>query len=218
MSYTVYMHTSPSGKKYIGITRRRPRKRFDNGRGYSHSPHMSAAIKKYGWETFTHDILAEGLSEEEACKMEIELIARYRTTDPAYGYNVTSGGEHAGELTPEGRERLAARMRSSQNPVYVYGSPMKGKNHTDESRRKMSVAASKRKRQAMTEDLRLAIREGHSFEMKAVRCVESGVVYPGIHEAADATGCTATAICAVCKGRRKSTHGLHWEYVHEAEG
>lgn len=44
MSWTVYMHKSPSGKIYIGITGRKPEKRWDNGNGYKHCPHMAAAV------------------------------------------------------------------------------------------------------------------------------------------------------------------------------
>ena len=32
--YTVYKHTSPSGKVYIGITCRKPKYRWNNGKGY----------------------------------------------------------------------------------------------------------------------------------------------------------------------------------------
>lgn len=33
-SYTVYKHTSPSGKVYIGITKKKPEYRWNHGRGY----------------------------------------------------------------------------------------------------------------------------------------------------------------------------------------
>ena len=32
--WCVYMHTSPSGKKYIGITSNKPKRRCDHGDGY----------------------------------------------------------------------------------------------------------------------------------------------------------------------------------------
>ncbi len=34
--YNVYSHTSPSGKKYIGITKQKPEHRWSNGDGYKH--------------------------------------------------------------------------------------------------------------------------------------------------------------------------------------
>ena len=33
-NYTVYMHISPSGKRYIGITSVKPKYRWRNGKGY----------------------------------------------------------------------------------------------------------------------------------------------------------------------------------------
>ena len=46
MEYTVYKHTCPNGKIYIGITSMPVEKRWDCGRGYAKNPHFSAAIKK----------------------------------------------------------------------------------------------------------------------------------------------------------------------------
>lgn len=34
LKWCVYIHTSPSGKKYIGITSQNPQKRWQNGKGY----------------------------------------------------------------------------------------------------------------------------------------------------------------------------------------
>ena len=49
---------------------------------------------------------------------------------------------------------------------------------------------------------------------KQVLCVETGVVYPSIKEAARKTGANKTKISEVCRGiRRKTTHGYHWEFV-----
>ena len=82
MSYTVYKHITPNGKIYIGITKRNPLKRWQNGRGYSTNKHFSRAIKKYGWNNIIHKILFSGLSEEEAKIKEIKLIAYYKSNNP----------------------------------------------------------------------------------------------------------------------------------------
>ena len=76
--YSVYMHTNKiNDKKYIGITQTSIKERWCNGRGYSKKQKFGKAIKKYGWDGFTHDILFEVLSKDEACKKEIELIEFY---------------------------------------------------------------------------------------------------------------------------------------------
>lgn len=48
--YSVYMHTTPNNKKYIGITKQKPVKRWQNGGGYKNQPLMWKAIKKYRLE------------------------------------------------------------------------------------------------------------------------------------------------------------------------
>lgn len=92
--YCVYVHTNKfNGKKYVGITSMNPKDRWKNGNGYSNNSYFTNAIRKYGWEEgFTHEIIAEGLSEEAACQMEKDLIAEYNCMNPN-GYNSTSGGE-----------------------------------------------------------------------------------------------------------------------------
>lgn len=45
-NYTVYEHTTPSGKKYIGITGRNPIKRWgSNGIGYKGQAFENAILK-----------------------------------------------------------------------------------------------------------------------------------------------------------------------------
>lgn len=98
-NYTVYMHVLPknvSGKEndlvYIGITRVKPIQRWANGNGYAPNIRFFNAIKKYGWEQFEHVILFENLSEEDAKQKEIELIAKFNSTNRKFGYNVSPGG------------------------------------------------------------------------------------------------------------------------------
>ena len=111
--YTVYKHTSPNGKSYIGITSMCPKDRWKNGKGYSHNTYFTNAIEKYGWDNFAHEILADGLTQEEAHEMEVELIKKHNTFDSNDGYNLTSGGEVGKQHTEETRRKqseLAKRL------------------------------------------------------------------------------------------------------------
>ena len=95
-SYVVYMHTSPSNKRYVGITRQNPpEKRWGyNGNGYCDNDYFSRAISKYSWKNIKHEILYTGLTKEEAEQKEIELIAFYDSMNPEKGYNMTPGGSY----------------------------------------------------------------------------------------------------------------------------
>ena len=77
-NYTVYIHKNKiNGKIYVGQTCQEPKKRWDYGRGYETSPRFFNAILKYGWDNFEHIILYQNLSQDEANKIEIQLIKQY---------------------------------------------------------------------------------------------------------------------------------------------
>ena len=100
--WCVYCHTSPSGKKYIGITsQQNPEHRFNHGNGYLRKkdgkyfqPAMAYAILKYPDfdNDCDHEILYVGLTKTEAENKEKQLIAKYKTRDSRYGYNISPGG------------------------------------------------------------------------------------------------------------------------------
>ena len=92
MSYYVYKHTFPNDKVYIGITCMEPEERWNGGKGYIGQSVMLKAILEFGWDNIEHEIVYEGLSEEEAEQKEIELIAKYNSNDSNFGYNVSDGG------------------------------------------------------------------------------------------------------------------------------
>jgi group I intron endonuclease len=116
IGYFVYCHTNKiNGKKYIGITSRKPEKRWNNGNGYKTNVYFYRSIKKYGWHNFQHEILYTDLSKEEASAKEIELIAEYNTCDAKYGYNQSAGGN---TLTQNAIKKLSERMSGDKNPWY----------------------------------------------------------------------------------------------------
>ncbi len=90
--HSVYKHIFPNGKVYIGITSLNPSRRWGNGFGYRKQIVMFRAICKYGWENIKHEILYDGLTKEEACKKEIELISYYKSNQKEFGYNRDCGG------------------------------------------------------------------------------------------------------------------------------
>lgn len=134
----MYIHTSPNGKRYIGITCRRPKKRWRRGNGYPQNTHFTAAVQKYGWDNFTHEIVARDLSQADACALEQKLIGAYQTTNPEYGYNHSPGGELLGRdftLTEQQRRFASERVRGEKNPNY-------GKRMTVEQKQKLRESCS----------------------------------------------------------------------------
>lgn len=211
MSYTVYKHTSPSGKVYIGITCREPRKRWDNGKGYAHCPHFKAAIQKYGWENFEHEILETGLTREQAAAREIALIAEYKSADREFGYNADLGGYAPGRMSEYTRAKLSAHMTGDNNPTRRFGHPMKGKHHSEEAKARMSAAAKARTDRVCTEETREKLRRVQ--KKRPVINLDTGEVFESVHAAGRAFGKDPSHVSRACKGKRKTAFGYRWSYL-----
>lgn len=112
IKYLVYKHTSPSNKSYIGITSKQMFDRSGSkGVHYKKNIYFYNAIKKYGWDNFTHEVLCEGLTREEASKKEQYYINLYDTNNPKFGYNHTSGGEVGFSFSDEVKKKLSDKTK-----------------------------------------------------------------------------------------------------------
>lgn len=132
--YFVYLHLNKiNGKRYYGITsEKKPEDRWR--KGYSHNKHLEGAIKQYGWDNFDHLIIASNLTKKEAEDLEVELIAKYNTNNPDFGYNLTSGGGvGVFRHSEESKRLMSEHTKGELNPMY-------GKHHSPETRAKIVKA------------------------------------------------------------------------------
>lgn len=133
-NYLVYIHTNKlNGKKYVGQTCQRPEKRWNNGKGYRLETYFGKAIKKYGWDNFEHEIVAENLTKEDANELESLLIESLQTRSTQNGYNLTKGGE--GTVGVIRSEEYKEKQRKSQS----------GKALSDETKKLISLHSVRRK-------------------------------------------------------------------------
>lgn len=220
--YKVYKHTAPNGKIYIGITRLAPEKRWLNGRGYARNQHFYKAIKKYGWDNFTHEIVATFETASEACAEEQRLIQLYDTTNPEKGYNGTSGGEHY-EHTPETKEKLRqAHLGNSYNKGVPFTEERKrhlSEHHADVRGEKNPNYGKKKPPEEIAR--RLAHREykkgsDHPAAKPILQFTKDGIFvkrWGSIAEAADQYCRTCIKDCL--KGKYKVGNGFVWKYESE---
>ena len=133
--FTVYMHVNKiNQKKYIGITSQKPENRWGSkGQGY-YSQYFANAIKKYGWDNFDHFILCEGLEEDEAKQMEIQLIAEHCSNKAEYGYNLTIGGDGVTKYYTEEERQLAAKESAARSRARVKADPEKYQQRLEQMR------------------------------------------------------------------------------------
>ena len=131
--FYVYKHTSPSGKVYIGATsQKNPQKRWGkNGLGYSYNKHFSNAIDKYGWSSFSHEILCMTVSSKLALELEAKFIKEYDSCNPNKGYNKVPNSIQKPSEFPN----IAKKISSS----------LQGHEVSETTRRKISQATQGRK-------------------------------------------------------------------------
>lgn len=120
MSWCVYKHTSPSGKVYVGITSNLERRWAAKGYYYCLSDTIfSRALRKYGWDSFKHEVLVSNISEAEAKLLEQELIQLYKVM--GMSYNMSDGGEgYKGKHTKSHIEHMVqSRLTNSKTFILV---------------------------------------------------------------------------------------------------
>lgn len=207
--WCVYCHTNKyNGKKYFGITSKKPEYRWQHGNGYQGNEHFWRAIQKYGWdEGFVHEVLFYGLNIETAAKIEQAFIKQYKTNDYNYGYNKTSGGDRIANFTisEETRQKMIA-SHSGENNSWL------GRKHRPESKQKMSAS-------------KVGKYKGiNSWNSKPVFSPELNEIFFSQTMVKSKYNISSKHIGDCCSGKRKycgkhpNTHEpLRWLYVYDQE-
>lgn len=234
--YSLYIHTCPNGKKYVGITRLKPSRRWGRGSGYkAHNKHFYSAIQKYGWENIKHEIIFDNLSREEAEFWETYYINLYRTTSSEFGYNNAKGG-----FVNSSWKMPMSFIESHGKKVDKYdlkGNLIATYNSLSEAARSESIVNGSQITLCCNGKLQKSKGyvfrwHGDSFNKYCVvrlnndkREVEqldlNGNViktFSSVCEAERITGIPNTNICKVCKGNtgRKQAGGFGWRYKESA--
>lgn len=179
--YKIYAHINKvNGKIYIGQTgQENVKDRWDSGHGYKKCIAFNRAIEKYGWQNFKHIVIFDDLSLEVANIIEEQLIAKYKSNNSKYGYNIKSGGRNA-KVSDETREKIRqchlgthsseeARKKLSEH-WKEYGHPWTGKHHSEETKEKISKANTGKHR---SEDVKKYLSE--------INCGENNYFYGKHH-------------------------------------
>ena len=179
------------------------------------------------------EIIKDGLTEEEAFKLETERIEDYVITfgyginiegyddydhDLPYLTNFTWGGEgtsgltHSEEHNKKISESMKGKNAGEKNHMY-------GKHHSEETKRKMSESC---KRKQFSEEHKKNISKSLKgrvvWNIKKVICVTTGKMFNSIKEAAIYYNVAGNTISFCCKGKRKHAGKLQdgtplqWKY------
>lgn len=204
--WCVYKHQSPSGKVYIGITSQKAENRWGHGSNYRRNEYFYSAIKKYGWENFTHEVLFENLDKESAEQKEVELIALYRSNDKMYGYNLTSGGESGTHPSEETRRKLSEVHKGKKmGPC------------SEEKKRRISRANMGKKKPHIgvprsAECIAKIVANNQKAVLQYTKSGDFVAEYESGAKASKATGIAAQNISRACRALRKSAGGYTWKF------
>lgn len=221
--YCVYVHINKiNGKKYIGLSNNIARRWRDNGADYGNDTYFAHAIAKYGWDNFEHIILKEHLTKEEADYYEQFYIDYYQSKYNQNGYNIRDGGSR-GALSESTKEKISLSRRQEHkwqgdsnprhlDPLFGERNGMYGKEHTAETKQKISEA---NKGHKVPESARQKISEFMTTQHPRARrviCIETGEIFLSSRQAAKAMGVGNSSISRVCNGERKTCKKLHWKW------
>ena len=128
--YSIYKATNKvNNKSYIGFDSNFPNRKNSHKREYPNKDFkFYRAIRKYGWENFTWEIIYQSLEKDFTLNiMEAFFITEYNSY--YNGYNTTLGGEGTfGYIRPEeDRKKISKRLSKSNVGRHWYNNEIKNK-------------------------------------------------------------------------------------------
>lgn len=210
--FTIYRHITPDGKSYIGCTSRTIKERWNVG--YKHCPLFKEAYAKYGWDGMQHETLAVVTDEEVAYRIEQEMIAKYQSNNPNFGYNVSMGGKatYAGlKHTEETKDKIRKANTGAvftkehcENLSKALKGNMVGEKNPMYGKPKSAITIQRQ-------------YDSHRHEMKPIIQKDLGGnilnIFFSMHEATRVTGVSRSCIKACAEGKRRCSNGFIWEYA-----
>lgn len=219
-----------TGKVYIGKTLDVDRRMLQHSKitpKYSH--HLANAIKKYGIESFTEEVIFEVESEDRAVlntalsNAEKTYIKQYNSYKN--GYNSTIGGEgtsgfHWLESSKKKvSESLKKFFKSERGKAQIAHTALCIKNRkvSEETKKKIGKV---HRGKTMTEESKNKIRE-YQLSISSAKYIpvlqydlEGNLLreFASITEAAKSISKSTAHIVACCKERRKTAYGYIWRY------
>ncbi len=235
-NYCVYVHTSPSGKKYVGQTGQKPERRWGKDGAYYlrkkkngeyGQRYFAYAILKYGWENFEHEIIADNLTKEEADNFEKLLIIKLDTKNPKHGYNLKDGG-YGGGFSEEVLKRMGEShkgKKQSEETIRKRFENLRGENHpnygrplSEETKQKVSDANKGENNhnygKHFTEEHKKKIRQSLKKQKVAQYDLQKNLIkiWNSMSDVERELGISKGNVSACCKKKNKTAGGFIWKY------
>lgn len=190
--WCVYKHVlKEDGRVYIGQTNNIKTRWKPSA--YKNCVKFYNAIQYYGWDSFTHEIIENNLTLEEANKLETYYIQKYNSIEN--GFNLNSGGENklASQETKDKMSQTRKNVPKAEEHKQAIKKALTGYKQTEEHKKNNRLAQHR----------------------KPVQCIETQEIYESLSDAERKTGILGETISRQIRGKQKSTKGLHWRFVDE---
>lgn len=193
LGFVYLLKCNLNGKIYVGITSDVLSKRWNKhvyDARHDSKCVIHRAMRKYGLDNFSMSEIKQCHSEQELLSQEKFFIEELKSNVKYGGYNETFGGE----APMLGRHHSDASKLKISEKLKGRPSPNRGKKASEETRRKLGESHSK-------PVVRLDIND------KLI------AVHKSVTAASLATGVAGSNISGVCRNKKKSAGGFHWQYM-----
>ena len=220
----IYMFTNKiNNKKYIGQSINIERRYYQhsinslNEKCLEYSSYFYKAIRKYGFSSFSFEILEE-CEQEQLDEHEIYWIKYYNTNNSEFGYNLTAGGN----AMPDKSKKIY-QYDLNKNFIASFKNAYEAAKILGEGFYQSSIqSCASHSNHTKTVNGYIFTYEGDDFswhdikqEKEVIRISKDGTktYFHSRHEAARQSGTYPSNIAKVLKGERKTAGGYRWEEI-----
>jgi len=224
----VYLITNlVNGKNYVGQTVNEPTIRWGQHKSDAIGTSMCSihmALRKYGINNFQFEVIDESASDLDELNDLEDFYVSFYDTFKGIGYNMTSGGDnalHSKETIEKLRQANLGKIMPEETRKKISQS-LTGHSHSEESKKKMSEAGKGRKHSEESKEKMSLFRTGRNGiqSPKSKKVVQLDKItgeeiacWFSMGVVMDVLKISAPMICAVCKGKRKTSGGFKWRYL-----
>jgi group I intron endonuclease len=213
----IYKITSPSGRVYVGKTKRLKIRIWEyRWRSKKRKSIIHDSIKGYGWEAHKLEVIEE-VSDELLNEREMFWIKELNTfyLDNEKGMNMTKGGDGnvpSWKHNIERRKKQSKAFSGKNNPFY-------GKTHSEEYRKRKSIEVSEYNKKNGVKVPEWGAEKGRQKIIKAVLMYDAAGSFVREFESCTEAGKfingKARDISACASGRRTQAKGYVFRYKTE---
>lgn len=215
MSIGIYKITNNiNNKVYIGQSWN-IENRWKQHKKRSQKSYLSNALKKYGIESFSFEVIITikdtPFTQKYLDKFEEIYIRKYNSLNEEYGYNIREAGSR-GKLSEVSKKKLSLKAKGRVMPEEIkkkislknsgINNPFYGKEHSIETKNKMSLN-------------HVDVCGSKNPSAKKIFCAETNEIFDYASLACEKYKLDLSSVIKCCKNKRKTVGGYHWKYYLE---